>query len=92
MTRLSQLKQLVETLASPESLAEQFCELDDDAQAQFFVHVARIAATWPPTQFAADAAGWQAGEIGKHLKTCSCSTEEARDFVRNIAAAMEDRS
>lgn len=60
-------------------LAEQFAALTDDAQAQFLCMAAR--------QLGA-AAGTQAHYIGRHLRTCDCSTEEGRDFVRAIVASM----
>lgn len=89
MTKLEQIKALVADMSKPEALAESFCELDDDAQAQFFVHVARLMATWPRNIYGADAAEWQANAIGRHLATCECSTEAARDFVRTVHLAME---
>jgi hypothetical protein len=93
VSKLEQIRQLVDdSMSSPEGLAEEFCRLDDDAQARFFVHVARIASTWPRNQYGANAAEWQASAIGRHLKNCSCSTEEARDFVRDIAAEFEAQS
>lgn len=65
-----------------EQLAAAFCELDDDTQAKFFVECARLAATWPPhvDQFYA---------VGRHLRTCNCSTPEARELIRRIVAGME---
>lgn len=88
MTKLEQLRALAADLGTPEALAERFCELDDDAQAQFFVHVARIAEAWFAQGFGT--APQQAFNIGKHLATCECSTHEARAFVRNIHDAMVD--
>lgn len=46
----------------PSELAELFCDLHDDQQAQFFDAVGAIAAGWPGT-------GWcgQAGALAKHL-------------------------
>ncbi|KKN41455.1 hypothetical protein LCGC14_0723260 [marine sediment metagenome] len=61
-------------------LAKAFCNLDDDQQAKFFVEVVRIAGDWGTS----NAAEHQALAIGRHLKTCSCSTEGARDFIRSI--------
>jgi hypothetical protein len=84
VTALEQLKQLAESLATPEALAESFCELDDDDQAKFFVAVAKLMSTWPQPA----AAFQQAFFIGEHLRTCACSTEEARSFVRGVYNAM----
>jgi len=68
---------------TPRFLAETFAEMSDEAQAQFFIEVAEIAARWhfPP------AIQW--GLIGAHLRTCTCSTEEARHMIREIARAVE---
>jgi hypothetical protein len=66
---------------TPAELAEAFCELNDEAQAQVFIEIARIAATWPPGNFMQ----WHA--VGRHLRDCECSTPEAVDLVREIAEA-----
>lgn len=64
--------------------AAWFCGLDDDQMARFFVAVAAIAkATYerdPDHQ-------WYA--VGGHLKSCKCSTEDAREMVRSLAHYME---
>jgi len=69
---------------TPVQLAEAFCEMYDEDQAQFFIECARIASTWkvPPTIF-------QWHSVGRHLKTCSCSNDDARDMVREIAQGIE---
>lgn len=66
-----------------EQLAGLFVELDDDAQAKFFVEVARLMSTWTEYE-----RYMQVDYIGKHLRDCSCSTEEARDFLRSIVESM----
>lgn len=66
-----------------EDLAAAFCEMDDDQQARFFVEVARIVATWEPV-----ARSMQPMLIGKHLGECDCSTDEARELVRDIASGI----
>jgi len=69
------------------SLASRFANLNDDNQAKVLVEVARIMAAWPsPPSYGM---GWQAHAIGRHLRTCECSTEEAREFVRAMASGME---
>lgn len=90
MSRIGQIRELLASQETPEGLAEEFCELNDDAQARFFVHIARIAASWGCNAHGLDSAYWQATAIGRHLRTCSCSTEEARAFISNIASAMVD--
>lgn len=69
-------------------LAEAFCELDDEAQAQFFIECAAIASTWCSTPTSMNlGADWQWYLVGKHLATCACSNDDARDMVREIARA-----
>lgn len=88
------MKLVVDRRLTPLELATAFCELDDEAQAQFFIEAARIAETWREDVKAGTSygPGWQWYSIGRHLKTCSCSTEEAREMVREIsrAASQED--
>ena len=64
-------------------LATCFTNMDDDAQAKFFVKVAELAKTWKDP-----GAQWYA--IGSHLRNCKCSNEEARDMIRSIAWAVEN--
>lgn len=66
-------------------LAEIFANMDDDKQARFFVAVAGIMEKWERS----GAAESQAYYIGGHLRNCECSTEEARQFIRNIAHGIE---
>jgi hypothetical protein len=69
-------------------LARLFAELDDDAQAQFFVKVAAILDATPPTKWTSDVARWQAEHIGRHLAECSCSTVSGRLFIGRGAHAV----
>lgn len=73
------------SLSTPAAMAAVFCEWDDEQQAQFFVEVAATMQAWPRP----DAHTFQAFYIGGHLKTCACSTDGARDFVRAIADRLE---
>lgn len=66
-------------------LAREFCTLDDDGQAQFFVEVAKIMRAWP----SANGLEIQAQAVGSHLRTCECSTADAREFVAHLAYAVE---
>lgn len=77
------MKFTVDVPLTVEQLAEAFAGLNDERQAQFFVEVARIVETWP------GGSGMQWWGVGRHLRTCECSTEEARDLVREIASAMD---
>jgi hypothetical protein len=67
---------------TPAQVAEAFCDLDDEGQAQVFIEVARVESAWPPGNFQQ----WQA--VGRHLRDCSCSSEEAREIVSGIAEGM----
>ena len=67
---------------TPRLLAEVFADMSDEAQAQFFIDLAEIAATWrldPHPQWFL---------IGRHLRTCSCATEASRDVVDGIHRGM----
>lgn len=76
------MKLTIDIEVTVEQLAAAFCEMDDDAQAKFFVECAKIAAAWPPGRD-------QFFDVGHHLRTCSCSTAEARELIRRIVAGME---
>ena len=67
-----------------ESAAEWFANLSDEQQADFFVAVAEASKKW-------ECQGrWQSQYwlVGRHLRTCSCSTDDARDLVRELAAGL----
>lgn len=68
---------------TPQQIAQAFCELDDDAQAQVFIEIGEIAKSW-------DVPSMQWYAIGDHLRTCKCSTFEARQLVQEIADAIRD--
>jgi hypothetical protein len=68
---------------TPEQLAQVFCSWDDERQAQFFIECARISSGWD------SGIGMQWFSVGRHLRNCACSTEEARDMVTEIAEAIK---
>lgn len=68
---------------SAEDLANVFCELTDDAQAQFFVHVAKLMSEWDGT------AAVQLAYIGRHLSECACATADARNWILDLAWHIE---
>ena len=76
---------MVDVPLTLEQLAGLFVELDDDSQAKFFVEVARLMQGWTPHE-----RNMQAHYIGRHLRDCACSTEEARELVAGIAESMAD--
>jgi hypothetical protein len=65
---------------TPVMLAEAFCSMGDEDQAQFFIEAARIARGWRGF-----AATMQWHYVGRHLATCACSTGDAREMVREIS-------
>ena len=65
-------------------LAMEFCKMDDDQQAKFFIEVARIMDSW-----GAGKRDNQAWHVGRHLATCQCATPEAREFVTTLSAACQ---
>ncbi len=76
------MKLTVEAEVSPLMLAEAFCKMVDEEQAQFFIECTAIMGRW-----GAGKRSQQAYYIGNHLRTCACSTDAARDLVREIADA-----
>lgn len=65
--------------------AEWFASLDDEQQTQFFKEAARSAEKWPNNQ----QIQWML--VGAHLADCECSSEGARQMIRDLHYAMEDR-
>lgn len=65
------------------ALAAQFAGWSDELQAQFFIEAANVAREWE------NPAHMQWWRVGGHLRDCSCSTEEARDVIRDIYGGME---
>ena len=63
-------------------LADSFCDMGDEEQAQFFIEVAAIANEWTDT----NADQWYM--VGRHLRTCECSNDDARDLIRRIAMGV----
>lgn len=60
------------------TVAAWFCELDDEAQADFFIEVAKRAEDWatrPEMQWI---------RVGAHLRTCACATDEARELIESL--------
>ncbi len=75
----------VEVEITPAELAEFFCALDDEQQAQFFVECDRIARSWVGTTAGHGHQWWL---VGRHLATCTCSNDDARDMIRELAAGI----
>lgn len=66
-------------------LAKEFCELHDEAQAEFFIECAELACDWERDQ----ASQWF--DIGVHLNDCECSSSEARRMIRAIYMGLQLR-
>lgn len=82
------MKAEVEIAVTPRMLAEAFCDMNDEEQAQVFIEIAAIAtATWPGGIY-----GMQLYLVGRHLRDCSCSTIEARDIIGEIASGLSEQA
>ena len=68
-------------------LAQAFADMNDDEQTQFFVKVAEIAKTWD-NKWGGAQSQWI--NIGGHLRNCQCSSDAARDMIRDIAWALDN--
>ncbi len=74
---------------TPADLGQAFIEMDSDSQTTFFVAAAKHASeNWDRNERALEAQGY---EIGRHLRTCKCSSEAARNLVEMIAYGMEEK-
>lgn len=62
-----------------ETAAKWFAALDDDEMCRFLVAVAEEAKSYPSDP------DNQWYYLGGHLKSCECSTEDAREMVRKWA-------
>lgn len=76
------MKLTVDIALTPRQLAIAFADMGDEEQAQVFIEVADIARTWTGTTFA------QWFSVGRHLRDCGCSTDDARELVLEIAKGI----
>ena len=81
------MKLTLDRKLTPAEIAEAFCELDDEQQAQVFIEIGRVASGWKadgglPTMT------WH--EVGRHLRDCPCSTYEGRQVVEDIADGLAE--
>lgn len=76
------MKITVEADFTPLMLAEAFCDMGDEEQAQFFIECTAIMGRW-----GAGKRSMQAHYIGGHLRQCACSNDATRELVREIADA-----
>lgn len=76
----------VEVPVSVKELAAMFCELGDEGQAQFFIEAAGLAREWP-TRWGGPSYQWRL--VGRHLKSCECSHDDARSMVADIAGGLD---
>ena len=71
-----------------ELIAQAFCAMDDEQQAQFFIECAKIAGAWRASDSSTLGAWYQWNLVGAHLRTCECSTDEARQMIQHIAEGI----
>ena len=67
-----------------ETAAKWFASLDDDQMCRFLVAVAREAKSFN------GGADNQWYYLGGHLRSCECSTDDAREMIRSWAYWMEN--
>ena len=79
----------IDVTLTPRQIAQAFCDLGDEDQAQFFIECAAIAATWREGDPNA-LPSYQWHVVGRHLRTCECSTYEARAMVEEIAGGIAE--
>ena len=60
----------------PKELAQAFCDLNDEQQADFFEAVGGIADGWSGTM--------QFFMVGRHMKTCECVTQSGIRVIEEI--------
>ena len=78
---------------SIELVAQWFANLDDDAQARFFVAVCEEAKKWPKGSGGLNfGPSYQWYLIGSHLRNCACSSDAARDMIREMHGGLETGS
>jgi len=66
------------------TVAAWFSELTDEQQADFFIEVAERTEGWavrPESQWL---------RVGGHLRNCECSTDSARELIRNLHYGLEN--
>lgn len=79
----------LELALTAEQVAKAFCELNDEAQADFFEHVGKIAETWR-TQGGTPYMQWW--YVGRHMRNCACVTDLGRGVVFEIANAARSET
>lgn len=83
------MKLEAEVKVTPRLVAEMLASLNDEQQAQVIIELAAIAQEWAGNG-SAFFAGWtyQFFLVGRHLATCACSTDAARELVHNLHVGM----
>ncbi len=65
-------------------IAELWCAMSDDGQAQFFEEAAKVMRAWESP----GASAMQPLYIGHHLRDCGCISDDARELVADIYRHM----
>ena len=73
-----------------ELVARWFANISDDDQARFFVAVCEEAKKWPRDRGLNCGPSHQWWLIGSHLRNCECSSEEARDMIREMHEGLQN--
>ena len=86
VTDQATLTREIDLRLNAEDIADAFCQLDDDAQAQFFVHVAAIMRAWPEP----GGHHMQNLYIARHLRDCEFVTAGARGWLGDPVDSMRE--
>jgi hypothetical protein len=78
------IKANIELDLTVEMVADWFCDLSDEKQANFFIACGERAKSFR------GGSTMQWHYIGRHLATCECSTFEARTMIEDIFNGMKD--
>ncbi len=84
------LEKTVKMEFSVQEIAQLWCKMGDDGQAQFFVEAAKIMKSWKGCMLG-DPMVAQCLFIGEHLAECSCISEDARELVSVIYERMTEK-
>ncbi len=81
---MPRIKIMTEIDLDIETAAKWFASLDDDQMCRFLVAVAREAKSFK------GGADNQWYYLGGHLRSCECSTDDAREMIRSWVHWMEN--
>ena len=84
---VARIIELAQSLSGPKIVAELFCALSDDQQAEFFSYVAQEMATWNDRP-ASYGDSWQIDRIAAHMNACACGADGKR-WVESLHESLQ---